>query len=267
MTTWHPYPATAESTVVGTLLQSDPVPHEGLGRAPMLTVHLPQNHIQRDRRYPVLYMHDGQNLFDDVPSYSGEWQVDETMHQLASEGIEVIVVGITNAPGEVRYDEYSLFAGAEGEGGNGRLYLDFLVNTVKPLIDESFLTEPGPATTGIMGSSMGGLASLYGFFEHPDVFGLAGAMSPAFWWDDGQTLEYLRYQPPQEGRIYLDVGTVEDQDDPDLARRYHDEFWLARDILAPVYGDRLMTAVDEGAIHHETAWARRLPEAVRFLFG
>ncbi|MBT8212406.1 MAG: alpha/beta hydrolase [Acidimicrobiia bacterium] len=267
MTAWHPYPATDESTVVGTVLQSDPVPHEGLGRAPVLTLHLPQSHIERDRRYPVLYMHDGQNLFDEVPSYSGEWQVDETLTALAAEGLELIVVGITNGPGEARAHEYTLFPSPELGGGNARVYLDFLVNTVKPLVDVSFLTEPGPSTTGIMGSSLGGLVSLYGFFEHPDVFGRAGAMSPAFHWDDGQTLDYLRDQPSRSGRIYMDVGTIEDPEDPELTRRYHDDFLVARDTLAPTYEDRLMTVIDEGAIHHESAWARRLPDALRHLFG
>ena len=133
------------------------------------------------RHYPVLYMHDGQNLFDGATSYAGEWYVDETMEGLASQGIEAIVVGIPNI-GSRRFNEYIPFPAPDLPDAQGDLYVAFIADTLKPMIDRDFRTLPGRTTTGIMGSSLGGLISLYAFFKRPDTFGLTGGVSPALRW-------------------------------------------------------------------------------------
>jgi predicted alpha/beta superfamily hydrolase len=159
-------------------------------------------------RYPVIYMHDGQNLFDERTSFAGAWHVGETMQQLSREGIEAIIVGIPNM-GRDRLAEYGPFRDREQRGGRGELYLAFIVETLKPLIDHDFRTLPGRMNTGIAGSSMGGLISLYAFFRHPAVFGLAGILSPSLWFTREALLDFVYRAPYWPGRIYLDAGTRE----------------------------------------------------------
>jgi predicted alpha/beta superfamily hydrolase len=220
-------------------------------------------------------MHDGQNLFDAFTSNAGEWQVDETLQSLSQEGIEAIVVGIPNA-GKERLNEYSPFADARHGGGKGERYLDFVADSLKPRIDGDFRTLPGRGHTGIIGSSMGGLISLYGFFYRPDTFGFAGVMSPAFWFGQRAIFPYILSRSYIPGKIYLDAGTAEI---PRPLSRF-----LPKYIGQPVCADaermveilkrlgynephELRYVEDEGAAHHETAWARRLPDALRFLLG
>src|SRR4051812_9334479 len=135
-------------------------------------------------------MHDGQNLFDPATSFSGSWNVDVSMAEASLEGFDAIVVGIPNM-GADRLAEYSPFEHPELGGGRGDLYLEFLIDTVKPLIDERFMTIPDREHTGIVGSSMGGLISLYAFFRHPEVFGFAGVLSPSLWLTERATFSYI----------------------------------------------------------------------------
>src|SRR5688572_17966548 len=148
-----------------------------LGNARDITVYLPPSYSRNDgSRYPVVYMHDGQNLFDPRTSFAGEWNVDGTIDHASSEGIEAIVVGIPNFGAE-RCNEYSPFDDPKHGPGKGDAYIAFIVDTLKPIIDADFRTQPGHDATGIAGSSMGGLISLYAMFHRPDVFGFAGVMS------------------------------------------------------------------------------------------
>src|SRR5215217_1626799 len=163
---WETYPAVddgGEHTVVGTMKMLRDVQSPELENVRDLIAYLPPSYGDGERRYPVLYMHDGQNLFDQATSFGDEWRVDETMEELAGEGLEAIVIGVPNM-GEERCEEYSPFVDAQAGGGCGDDYLEFLVRTVKPLVDRSFRTLPDRENTGIAGSSMGGLISLYGFF-------------------------------------------------------------------------------------------------------
>src|SRR5690606_34357272 len=151
-----------------------------LGNERDVFVYLPPSYATSGRHYPVLYMQDGQNLFDDDLSFAGAWHVDETMEALAAEGIEAIVVGVSNIA-EARLDEYSPFVDPRQGGGRGDEYLAFLTATLKPLIDAQFRTRREAEWTAIAGSSMGGLISLYALLHRPDVFGAAAAMSPSLW--------------------------------------------------------------------------------------
>lgn len=239
-----------------------------------LLVYLPPSYHRTDRRYPVLYMHDGQNLFDNATSYSGEWQVDETMEMLSrEERLEAIVVGVPNA-GQERLNEYSPFVDAQYGGGKGAAYVEFLTDTVKPLVDASFRTLPDRANTGVMGSSMGGLISLYAFFYRPDHFGFAGVMSPSLWFAKGAIYEYVEAMPFHRGKLYLDAGTREFGNAwPEVltmrarSRRYYASVRRIKRILAkkgyrPIRD--LLHVEEKWATHNEAAWARRLPPALRF---
>jgi predicted alpha/beta superfamily hydrolase len=240
-------------------------------------VHSPQLHNYRDvfvylppsygadagRRYPVLYMHDGQNLFDPELSFSGAWRVDLAMETAARLGYEAIVVGVANTGGS-RIDEYGpFFDESVGGGGTGDLYVDFLVHTLKPMIDTQFRTQPEPLTTGILGSSMGGLISLYAFFREPHHFGACGVLSPALWFGKRAILPFVEAADYTPGRIWLDVGTGE-------GARTVFNVRLLRELLGRkgyVEGEDLRVMIAAGAAHNEAAWGRRIKKAIPFLLG
>jgi predicted alpha/beta superfamily hydrolase len=246
-----------------------------LGNSRDILVYLPPSHGKVNRTYPTLYMHDGQNLFDEATSFAGEWRADETLEALAVDGLEAIIVGIPNA-GEQRLAEYSPFEDPRFGGGRADEYLAFVVDTVKPLVDETFRTTGERAGTATIGSSMGALFSFYAFFERPDVFGLVGAVSPSVGYAKQALVGYLERAPFVGGRIYMDVGTHEGMPrhrDP-LELRGEPGAYVrlvrrARELLARKgYGERDLRYVeDEGAVHNEAAWAARLPAALRFLLG
>lgn len=223
-------------------------------------VYLPPSYDLGDTRYPVVYMQDGQNLFDAALSFAGEWGVDESIDRMSEDGVEAIVVGIPNLAAE-RFEEYSPFPDPKHGGGDGDSYLAFIADTLKPLIDARFRTRPSRTCTGILGSSMGGLISLYGFFARPHVFGFAGAMSPSLWYGGRRIFGVIEDAPPGEGRIYLDAGTAEGDGTLKDARRM-------RELLARkgyVEGVNLGYVEDPGANHSEEAWARRFEATMRFL--
>jgi len=147
-----------------------------LKRYRRIWLYLPPEYYTTKKRFPVLYMHDGQNLFDDAAAFSEEWCVDETINAAKD---KCIVVGIDNSAAH-RINEYSFHDNQHGRG-EGRQYLEFIVHTLKPYIDSTYRTLKEPAFTGIAGSSMGGLISFYAGLYFPQVFGILGVLSPSFW--------------------------------------------------------------------------------------
>jgi predicted alpha/beta superfamily hydrolase len=259
-----------EHTVTGHLRLLPEVYSPQLENARDIFVYLPPSyHYDPHRRYPVIYMHDGQNLFDQVMSFSDEWQVDETIQGLAKEGLEAIVVGIPN--NDSRLDEYSPFVDENMGGGQGEAYLHFIIETVKPIVDGDFRTLTGRECTGIFGSSMGGLISLYGFFHRPDVFGFAGVMSPALWFASYAIFDDLcGFQASPDGILYLDVGTKELGENNPKSDRYVQTVRGLRDLLGEKgywEGQNLIYIEAENATHSEYHWAQRLPDALRFLLS
>lgn len=156
-----------------------------LNRTRRIWIYLPRDYEDAvTKRYSVLYMHDGQNLFDDKTSFSGEWCIDETLNKLEKLGTEpCIVVGIDNG-GAHRINEYSAFVNKKHGGGEGKAYIQFIVETLKPYIDSAYRTYTDQRHTAIAGSSLGGLISIYGALSYPSVFGKVGAFSPALWFSD-----------------------------------------------------------------------------------
>lgn len=262
-------------TVVGALKVRERVWSPQLKNRRDIYVHLPPSYADKRRRYPVLYMHDGQNLFDESDSYSGEWRVDETMQRLSQVGIEAVIVGIPNMKTE-RLLEYSPFDDPRFGPGRGDRYLAFLAETVKPLIDRDFRTLSERQHTGLMGSSMGGLISMYAFFQRSDVFGFAGVMSPSFWYANRAIYAYVESAPFVPGRIYLDVGTreyggsvTEKAARRQSRRHYAGVRRMKRMLVKKGYRVRrdLLVIEERGAGHNEPAWARRLPLALQFLIA
>ncbi len=173
-----------------------------------IDVFLPPSYARSRRRYPVVYMQDGQNLADPERAFAGTWDLPRAMAELASRGREAIVVGIPNL-GEERIREYTPFVDAKAGGGDGDAYLAFMERTLKPLVDRRFRTRPERETTGVFGSSLGGLISLYAFFRAPETFGFAGAMSPSLWFAGRAMLSYVERDGAPPGRLYVDAGTEE----------------------------------------------------------
>lgn len=151
-----------------------------LGKTRRVWIYLPPSYQHSKAFYPVIYMHDGQNLFDGATSGFGEWKIDESLDSLALAGNkECIVVGIDHG-GNDRLKEYDPYDSEYGKG-EGKAYVDFLVDNLKPYIDQHFRTKPDAKNTTIAGSSMGGLISMYAVMRYPKVYGNAGIFSPAFW--------------------------------------------------------------------------------------
>lgn len=140
-------------------------------------LYLPEGYSTSKKKYPVIYMHDAQNLFDDKTSYAGEWHIDETLDSLKA---EVIIVGIEHG-NEKRMEELTPYPNEKYGGGKADAYLDFMVNTLKPYIDTNYRTKTGKMNTAIAGSSLGGLVSYYAVLKYPKVFGKAAIFSPSFW--------------------------------------------------------------------------------------
>ena len=213
-TSTEPKPHTSAANV-HVLSDSFRLPQLG-GRARRIWLYLPPGYATaRRQRYPVLYLQDGQNVFDEATSFSGEWGVDETLNQLVAAGQHsagCIVVAIDNG-GEHRLDEYSPWSNAEyKKGGEGDQYTNFLALTLKPYIDAHYRTRPDAAHTAIAGSSMGGLIALYAGLKYPMLFGRVGVFSPAIWFAKDSILAYERRRPaPVASRFYFVAGPSESE--------------------------------------------------------
>ncbi|MBX3277452.1 MAG: alpha/beta hydrolase [Acidobacteria bacterium] len=222
---------------------------------------------QSPRRYPVLYLHDGQNLFDGATAYvkGQDWGVDETVESMIVSGrIEpLIIVGIYNT-GESRVEEYTPSPDPRYDlGGKLDLYGRLIAEDLKPFIDRRYRTRTGPLHTALGGSSLGGLATLYLGLKFPTIFSRLIVMSPSVWWDRGVILrevKALRVKPSL--RIWLDVGTKEGKHTARQVRALRDALvergWRL--------GDDLKYFEARGALHNERAWGERIGPALRFIF-
>ena len=283
-------PAPRPSTITGDVRYHDAFASRILGNSRRLIVWLPPGYdANPSQRYPVLYMHDGQNVFDDATSFAGEWRADETAARLIAEAkIEpIIIVGIENA-GDARVEEYTptqdrdrrgpttigattLGATTRMVGGHGERYAQFLITEVKPFIDSTYRTLPDREHAAVCGSSLGGLISLYLAWKHNDVFGLCGAVSPSLWWSDRDMLVKFEVDSKwmKRVRIWADMGT--DEGVLDITRAVH--LREAREFHAIMARAGLKKGRDfeyrefDGAEHNEQAWSARFDQVLMFLFG
>lgn len=236
------------------------VPHEGSGRGFTTDVQ------HEGSRYPVLYMHDGQNLFEpDTAFQKGEhWRLGETAADLIEAGrIEpLIIVGIYNT-GDYRKDEYTPTRDAKLGGGRADDYGRMIVEELKPFIDRRYRTRPEPQHTGLGGSSLGGLVTLYLGFTYPQVFGRLAVLSPSVWWNRRAILKTVRQSRAKpKSRLWVDMGTAEGKRGLDDARLLK----AALVGLGFAGGVDLHYAEFEGATHSEQAWAERVGLMLTWLF-
>jgi predicted alpha/beta superfamily hydrolase len=263
-----------KSTLTGDIRFHRDFASKHLGNKRTVVVYVPPAYkIDKTARYPVLYMHDGQNIFDAATSFLGiEWQVDEHVERLIKAGrIEpIIVVGVYN--NAARMDEYTPDRDEKrGGGGLGEKYARFIVDEVKPFIDKTYRTRPGREHTAIAGSSLGGLVSLYICRQHAETFSMCGAISPYLNWNGG---EWMRSTTADRAwlrrtKFWIDMGTAEGQDAADSAGAIQStrQFVEILDGAGLVPGrDYYYQEVHE-AKHNEAAWAARFDRTLLYFFG
>jgi predicted alpha/beta superfamily hydrolase len=225
-----------------------------------------------ERHYPVLYLNDGQNLFEAVAAFGGvEWQVDETADRLIREGDvpPMIVVGLDNA-GKDRLREYMPHRSMNPMmlRVQGKRYPDFLIKEVMPFVEQTYRVATSPENTGLGGSSLGALIALHTVMVRPGVFGRLLLESPSLWASNRQAIRESRAVKVWPERIYLAAGTAE-AGSAERDRAVVDDVRELAAIVrrAVVSENQLRLIIKDGAGHSESAWAERFPEALRFLFG
>jgi predicted alpha/beta superfamily hydrolase len=259
--------AVVEHTITGDVRTHERFHSEFLEHDRTVMVYLPPDYDPFSaERYPVLYLQDGQNIFDRATSFGEEWRVDESAQALIAAGeIEpLIIVAIYNT-GEHRVDEYTPTPRAEiGRGGHANRYGLMLIEELKPFIDRTYNTLPNAANTALGGSSLGGLLTMHLGLRHSTVFGRLAALSPSIWWDDCVLLrevEGLHGKLPV--RIWLDAGTAEGTDTITNTR-------ALRDALVAkgwTIGDDLAYLEELGGEHNEHSWSMRVERVLKFLFS
>lgn len=219
-------------------------------------LYLPHDYKDSKKSYPVIYMHDGQNLFDAKASAYGEWDADRVLDSLKA---EVIVVGIEHG-GDKRIEELTPYPHPEHGGGGADKYLEFMVNTVKPYVDNNYRTKKNKDHTVVLGSSLGGLVSYYALLKYPDVFGKAGIFSPSFWYTDN-IYRLTEKTSIIKGSIYFMAGDSESKDMvPDLLKM---EKLLRYKKNPPT----MKVKISKGGKHNEKLWGKEFAEAYLWLMA
>ena len=248
------------ATRAGKVEITEPVSSPQLNNSRALRIYTPPGYDEHPaRRYPVIYMHDAQNLFDTkTATYGTAWDIGLAIDRLVAAGRmqPVIVVGIDNT--EARMAEYTPCCDPKHGGGKLAAYEAFIVDTVKPLVDRRLRTLPDRANTAIMGSSLGGIASIVIASHHSEVFSKAAGISSSFWWNER---DLVKHAPPRLPlQLYIDAGTVDDGLADTLAMR---------DALVAngyVEGVDLLVVQAEGARHNEASWGARVERPLTWLF-
>jgi predicted alpha/beta superfamily hydrolase len=255
----HPKPFTA-SPNVRVLDTAFAIPQ--LNRKRKIWIYLPKGYATVGRAYPVLYMQDGQNLFNEQTAYAGEWGVDEALDSIQKiTGKECIIVGIDNG-GDKRMSEYSPYdftANKTAIKAEGREYVDFIVQTLKPFIDSKYRTKKSVEFTSIAGSSLGGLISYYAILKYPDVFGSAGIFSPSFWLSTQSFTDAEQFVTKTSPRFYLYAGGKES------ATMVSDMKKVATALSSKNDKYQITTLVDPNGEHNEKNWRREFPRFFMWL--
>jgi predicted alpha/beta superfamily hydrolase len=253
-----------KSTLTGTIEQVRDVKSPQLGNSRNLLVYLPPSYRKGTKRYPVLYMHDGQNVFNELTAFiKREWRADEAAEALAARGHEVIVVAIENAGGARASEYLPLKTRHNDYEPKAEAYAAFVVKTIKPLIDGRYRTLADAAHTGIAGSSFGGVISLYMGLSYPEVFGFVGAFSPSLWVGDGGMFHWAKEHPaPKTMRLWLDMGDHEGEMPGE--RLYAMELAESMGDLLREQGAQVRVRFGKDAWHNEDAWAERFPTALEW---
>lgn len=222
-------------------------------------IYLPLGYAKTTKNYPVLYMQDGQNLFDDLTSFSGEWHVDEIMDSMINAGTPPsIIVGIEN--GKERLREYNPYNNKEFGEGEGEDYLDFISKDLKPWIDKHYRTIANADNTIIAGSSMGGLISYYAAITRPQIFGKAGIFSPSFWIAPQILPLTDSLAGKMNNKMFFSIGRKEGD-------KYVQDMTEVMDHFAEKSSSIIYSLIDEQGVHNEAAWTRAFPAFYKWIMA
>ena len=222
-------------------------------------VYLPKDYASSTKNYPVIYMHDAQNLFDAKTSYVGEWNIDETLDSINA---QVIVIGIEHG-GDKRIEELTPFKHVKYGGGNADNYLDFIVKTLKSKVDSTYRTKTNSKNTAIFGSSLGGLVSFYATIKYPEVFGKVGCFSPSFWFGRNEMNDLLAKTKDFKTKVYFLCGDNEGDADviPDMKKV---EYWVNTKRCECKKLNK--EVIIKGGQHNEKLWRENFKKAYLWLF-
>lgn len=238
-----------------------------LSRYRRVWLYLPPNYLSSNKKYPVLYMHDGQNLFDKFTSGYGEWGIDECMDSLLAKGKQAtIIVGIDNG-GTTRMNEYNPYeftwqdsSASKTFSPEGEAYIDFITQTLKPFIDKNYRTLPSKENTIIAGSSMGGVISYYAVLKYPEVYGKAGIFSPAFW-TSGALKEFTdSVSKKVNAKFFFYMGGQEGEKNIQLMNEMAEKLGTNSNTM-------IYSVVDEAGKHNEAAWHKWFAEFYNWMMA
>ena len=234
-----------------------------LNRTRKIWIYLPPDYETSTKTYPVIYMQDGQNLFDNVTSFSGEWQVDETLNSLFAQGdYGAIVIGIDNGGGS-RIDEYTPWVNNQYGGGEGDLYMQFVAETLKPYVDSNYRTKPAKEYSALIGSSLGALISNYGGVKYSETFSKIGSFSPAYWIVASQFNNYITTSTADLSgmRIYFVAGSNES------TTMASDIATVKNNLQAKgITATNTLVKLDAYGQHNENYWKGEFSAAYKWLF-
>jgi predicted alpha/beta superfamily hydrolase len=222
-------------------------------------VYLPKDYETSTKKFPVIYMHDGQNLFDAKTSFAGEWNVDETLDSINA---QVIIIGIENG-GDKRMEELTPFKNEKYGGGNADKYLDFIVSTLKPYVDKNYKTKTNASDTALFGSSLGGLVSFYGALKYPEVFGKVGCFSPSFWFNRKEIFALMEQTKTFKTKVYFLCG--DNEGDADMIKDLREMEYQVNTKRCECKHQNKKIIV-KGGQHNEKLWREGFKKAYLWLF-
>jgi predicted alpha/beta superfamily hydrolase len=233
-----------------------------LNRKRRIAALLPSNYYKTKKSYPVLYLHDGQNLFDDYAPF-GNWGLDKTLAKMAQQGIgDVIIIAIDHG-GKHRIQEYLPYPSLKYTDHQGQLYLKFMLDTLKPMVDKKYRVLSDRQNTGIGGSSMGGLISLHAGLKHAEIFGKMMIFSPSIWLSEQVFIDAAMFRPPSETKIYMYAGGNE-------SKTLHNDMQRLEKIISDRSGFNKFISVKytykQSGTHQEHHWGLEFPKALKWLF-
>lgn len=230
-----------------------------LNRSRRIWVYLPPSYRMSKKIYPVIYMQDGQNLFDEYTAGFGEWGIDETLDSIVAKGgPECIVVGIDNGP--QRLNEYNPYDNERFGKGEGAAYTAFLAKTLKPFIDKKYRTQKDRSGTMVAGSSMGGLISYYAMLAYPEVFGKAGIFSPSFWTAPAITAYTDSASARVNGKLFFYMGGHEGAD-------HLEDMYKVMQHMGTHSAALMYSVTDPEGRHNEASWRKWFPEFYKFIMA
>jgi predicted alpha/beta superfamily hydrolase len=233
-----------------------------LNRYRRVWICLPHDYNKKTTKYSVIYMHDGQNVFDAKTSYAGEWGVDECMDTLERKtGKGFIIVAVDNGS-DKRIGEYTAWKNSKYGGGEGVQYIDFMAKTLKPYIDKNYRTLSNKENTAMIGSSLGGLISVYAAVMYSNIYGKIGNFSPAYWINMDSLKTYIKTtKQPLSFRLYTFAGKKE-------SATITTEIYGVEEMLkqAGLKSVQLKTTIFDDGEHREWFWRREFPKALEWLF-